>query len=496
MQRSLLVQLVERFSDLQVVLDDLKVSRIGNIDVLRDAFSMAISRLGQRRLTCFIDALDECDWDQVQDMITYFEGIGDRHYPYIHIENGIKLTLEDQPGHGHDLEKYVRSKLRVGPKKRIEEISGEVLQKSSGVFIWVVLVVNILNDEFKRGRLFAVKKRLKEIPPKLNNLFKGILTRDSHNLADLLLCVQWILFAKRPLRLEEFYFAAVSGLDASSLSKWNPEEPTEEDMNRFVLSSSKGLAEVTMSKARTVQFIHKSVRDFLLKDNGLRGLWPDLGDNFESLSHNRLKQCCEAHIQLDISGLIPSDQELPKASSYEAKTLYQDDVFVQLEYEPEFKAITAQTPVHWALAKGHQNLAWLLIISNNCDLEAKDSYGLTLLSCAAAYAHVDVVKQLLEKGADYEAKDSRNGRTPLSWAATYGHVDVVKQLLEKGADYEARDSYGRTPLSYAGHVDVVKQLEKGGECKTRDKGGQTPLSQVVADGRGNVVIMQKFNSCS
>ncbi|CAJ2504609.1 Uu.00g120030.m01.CDS01 [Anthostomella pinea] len=246
MQRSLLVQLVERFSDLQVVLDNLKVSRIGNIDVLRDAFSVAISRLGQRRLTCFIDALDECDQHQVQDMITYFEGIGEyaigqgikflvcfssRHYPYIYIENGIKLTLEDQPGHGHDLEKYMRSKLRVGPKKRIEEISGEVLQKASGVFMWVVLVVNILNDEFKRGRLFVVKKRLREIPPKLSDLFKDILTQDSHNLADLLLCVQWILFAKRPLRLEEFYFVVVSGLDASRLSKWDPEETAADDMN-------------------------------------------------------------------------------------------------------------------------------------------------------------------------------------------------------------------------------------------------------------------------
>ncbi|CAJ2504608.1 Uu.00g120020.m01.CDS01 [Anthostomella pinea] len=31
--------------------------------------------------------------------------------------------------------------------------------------------------------------------------------------------------------------------------------------------------------------------------------------------------------------------------------------------------------------------------------------------------HVNVVKQLLEKGADYEAKDSNHGQTPLSWAA-------------------------------------------------------------------------------
>ncbi|CAJ2504449.1 Uu.00g118430.m01.CDS01 [Anthostomella pinea] len=132
----------------------------------------------------------------------------------------------------------------------------------------------------------------------------------------------------------------------------------------------------------------------------------------------------------------------------------QNDVSVQLEYGPELKAVTAQTPVHWALTNGHQNLARLLNISNNCDSEAKDNHGQTPLSLAARYGHVDVVKQLLEKGADYEAKDSNDGRTPLSWAAMYGHVDVVKQL------------------------------DKGGECKTRDKGGQTPLYRSLQTGAG------------
>jgi ankyrin repeat protein len=74
-----------------------------------------------------------------------------------------------------------------------------------------------------------------------------------------------------------------------------------------------------------------------------------------------------------------------------------------------------------------------------------------------------VVKLLLEKGADLEAKDEF-GRTPLSWAAEEGHEGVVKLLLEKGADLEAKDEFGQTPLSRAaesGHEAVVKLLEKG-----------------------------------
>ena len=49
-----------------------------------------------------------------------------------------------------------------------------------------------------------------------------------------------------------------------------------------ILSSSKGLAEMTRSKNQTVQFIHESVRDFLLKGNGLSGLRPDLSATFQA----------------------------------------------------------------------------------------------------------------------------------------------------------------------------------------------------------------------
>ena len=41
--------------------------------------------------------------------------------------------------------------------------------------MWVVLVVDILNKEFSNGRIFAVKRRLQEIPEKLSDLFRDIL---------------------------------------------------------------------------------------------------------------------------------------------------------------------------------------------------------------------------------------------------------------------------------------------------------------------------------
>jgi ankyrin repeat protein len=75
--------------------------------------------------------------------------------------------------------------------------------------------------------------------------------------------------------------------------------------------------------------------------------------------------------------------------------------------------------------------------------------------CVAAYnGHLEVVKLLLEKGADIEHKDN-DGRTPLCVAAYNGHLEVVRLLLEKGADIEHKDNDGRIPFSLASR-DIIE----------------------------------------
>jgi ankyrin repeat protein len=49
------------------------------------------------------------------------------------------------------------------------------------------------------------------------------------------------------------------------------------------------------------------------------------------------------------------------------------------------------------------------------------------------------VRRLLSAGAHVNAKGSGYW-TPLSWASINGYVQVVKELLEHGADKEAKDS--------------------------------------------------------
>ncbi|KAI4134909.1 MAG: hypothetical protein LQ341_005947, partial [Variospora aurantia] len=278
MYRSLLSQLLRELPDLQEVLDrftlaqdaDTFDSQIDRLP-LQSLFAAAIQRLGKRQLICFIDALDESDEDQIRHLVVFLEELGrpttsfpinfrvclsSRHYPHISINCGIEMILEGQEGHVQDIANFLGSELKAGKGTQFEAIKEEILNRASGVFLWVVLVVHILNKEYDHGRVHALRRRLREIPDGLDKLFEDILTRDNARSEELILCLQWILHAKRPLKREELYYAILSGTDEEALAPWDFEMVTLQDMDKFILSCSKGLAETTKSKSQTVQFIH------------------------------------------------------------------------------------------------------------------------------------------------------------------------------------------------------------------------------------------------
>ena len=327
--KSLLFQLLEKLPRLQHLLDALSLPAAPNEwnpEVLKATFRSAVEDLKCRHLVCFVDALDECPEDQARDMVEFVESLcqtaaskimplhicfSSRHYPHISIGVGLQLILDDQEGHANDITSYVASRLKIRKTKQAQDIKDQVIGKASGIFLWVVLVVHILNKEYDSGKIHKLQKRLQELPTRLDELFTDLLMRDTENPEVLLLCLQWILYAQRPLRREEFYFAMLSGQDPLSLTAWDPEEVTLQDMERLVLSSSKGLVEVTQPSKDyepTLQFIHESVREFLLKPDALVDLWPGFSGISRALTHVQLRDCCYNYM-----GIVP----MPLVENYD-----------------------------------------------------------------------------------------------------------------------------------------------------------------------------------
>ena len=107
---------------------------------------------------------------------------------------------------------------------------------------------------------------------------------------------------------------------------------------------------------------------------------------------------------------------------------------------------------------------------------------------ASSRGHADVVRIMLENGADVELGDDRK-RRPLWEAAFYGHQDVMDLLLDNGADVDVADAWGITPLHAPGpHYGYPGDLEwnhaanvaeylisRGANVNARDTWGRSPL---------------------
>ncbi len=88
-----------------------------------------------------------------------------------------------------------------------------------------------------------------------------------------------------------------------------------------------------------------------------------------------------------------------------------------------------------------------------------------------------MVKELLDRGANIEEKDD-DGETPLikgiflqffnyfKWfiyfwiiASSYGRIEVVKELLNRGANIEEKDNSGQTPLIKGIFLHLLNQFK-------------------------------------
>ena len=538
MYRSLLVQLFKAFPDLKSIIDHSTISSqaqdIDSVHFLKDLFRQAVKELGQRSFTCVIDALDECDEQQVMDMVEEFEELAEysekqrislricfssRHYPYIEMRLGIRLVLEDQPGHTEDLSTYMRNRLRIKNAELVEELRPVILGKASGVFLWVVLVVDILNEENRRGRL-SLRQRLEEVPSGLSDLFKDMLKRDAENMNELLLCVLWILYSIRPLQPAEYYHALGTGLRLGSSSKVSLPDATAIDAGEMfsncVTSSSKGLAEISKSEQPVVQFIHESVRDFLIKDGGLAELWPDFGYDCSLQGHDKLKKCCELYINLTLGEELT--ERLPS-------------VFVKASTEKEKHPILAKYPfLEYAcrFVLQHANIAaeavpqdsflnefplrkWIIIHNIIFELSETRQHPAetSMLYILATQGCPELIQACLEQGADMNAIGGRY-RYPLFAALTYTNLECAATLIgiplstsqvawsricpEKLSPWRADLSFGKkTPLTWASgkgqSVIITQLLKSGAKINELDRRAQSPLFAAITNGRDNAAVV-------
>ena len=524
---------------------------------LQNFFKVRVTETARTRtIRLYIDALDESGEETAVELFDFFHHFSSllaicfscRHYPLIASKNGLEICVESS--NGPDIDTYIRTSINTS----ILPIREEIAAKSLGSFQWVALVLRLILRLHRNGKSLAVlRSKIKQIPSELNGLYRDLLGGlDDEDLSESLLLMQWVLFSVRPFKLSELRFALVLGPESSCTSvrecqssRWF--SSTDEDLKRKVLALSKGLVEVrelqtplglcddfddhdslTSTKATcgdyepesdiVVQFIHQSVKDFLL-EGGIHLLDKGPLKDVIGRGHFVISRSCIQYLNMeDVRNYLYT---VPPFLSYAARfwhlhlgevekrdprqaylismLLTSSDRFAQtwIKVSQELRLDgTDFSRTDWVLlhVASRFNLPSVVgaILERGVEANLRVQGGTTPLSIAAEAGSEEVVKVLLARqDVDGNTQDDE-GNTPLVCAVRSGRAAIVKLLLDRmDIDANIQDNYGRTPLSYAerGNEAIVKLLldRKDVDPNAKDLYGRTPVYYAAMYGFNDIV---------
>jgi len=152
-----------------------------------------------------------------------------------------------------------------------------------------------------------------------------------------------------------------------------------------------------------------------------------------------------------------------KLDIFEAASLGEGDTLLHLiEKDPDQAntySVDGFTPLGLASFFGHTELVKMLLDKGaNPNIAANNQFKVTPLHSACAISNYDIAEILIKNGANVNAKQMQNV-TPLHSAAHNGQSKLVNLLIENGADINSKMENGQTPLFMATEKEFKETIE-------------------------------------
>ncbi|KUJ13176.1 uncharacterized protein LY89DRAFT_153773 [Mollisia scopiformis] len=390
--------------------------------------------------------------------------------------------------HNEDVRHYLDGRISQSGQKLLEtyreEIKTEITKAVDGMFLLAQLHFESISTKKTLKKMKGVLKNLPIGPKAYDYAYEQAMQRildhdaDSEELAKQVL--SWITCSKRPLSTSELQHALAVEVGKTYLDEENL--PQLEDM----VSVCAGLVTID-EESSIIRLVHYTTQEYFERTQ--KQWFFDAQTDITTI--------CITYLSFNEfeSGICQNDEDFEQR--LQSNKLY-DYAAHNWGYHTREASIFYPGIIDFLQKQGHVGASSQALIAvkrwrGDIEYSQEIPKHMTGLHLAAYFGVDDAVRALLNNNSP-DLKDSY-GQTPLSWAAKSGHEAMVKLLLDKGAELEAKSTYGQTPLSRAagsgGHEAVVKLLlEKNAELETKDiENGQTPLSWAARNGHEAVVML-------
>ncbi|KAH7322461.1 ankyrin repeat-containing domain protein [Stachybotrys elegans] len=355
--------------------------------------------------------------------------------------------------------------VKLGTQDR-DLIKQAVPGRANGLFLYAKLAMDAFLEEGAN-----VKHVLKALPMDLNIMYADLLrehARRSQVPDDIqLLILSFVTHASRPLRLLEI--SEIINFMAESRTKETGDLKGTKNMVRTACGP---LLEILPDE--TISIVHHSLTEFIngsTRQERSQDEFPRLDAH---TTHNRLAIACVSYLLSGVLDLV----KLPAPDDYEVDSDYDISYYVEpavnrdLPLKYPFLGYCLQNwHVHARKADGSGPLSEelstaidrLLTVKNLEALETlgKSTSAVRMPLCVAARRGLSqyVEKLIRTDGADVNGLDD-NGESPLLHASRTGHANVVRILLDNGADPNPPSMRDDTrPLHAAAFGDFPEVVE-------------------------------------
>ncbi|CAG7919206.1 unnamed protein product [Penicillium olsonii] len=490
-------------------------------------------------IICVLDALDECEVKSRREILQCLQEFytSDREQrmsklkfiissrPYQDLEDRfqkLRGTAAYMRLDGDEKSEEISHEIDLVIDEQIEEITvgfdpehrNQLVDHLKGMknrtYLWLRLIFDVIqNNSTEYQKASDIENLFKNLPMEVSDAYEKILNR-SQNKERTRIILQLVLAARRPLTLDKANYALTSALRQPKTHADLTKDLWPKEKFKTTITSACGLF-VSVHKGK-LSFIHQTAREFLT-DTSQRGGNAEWKGSFTlPLSDVIMSKTCIQYLLLPDIGVLQAHEsqfrpDLKMAYpfiSYSAAHWIEhfrdhdaSDITDELlknagdlcripgpleQIWRPFAPLSArfcESDIELAVKFGLVQL-FQLLISDGTDRDLNDNEF--LLHEAAERGHLEIVKMLIDHGADAHKLDP-DDHTALCFACSEGHQEIVQIFLDEGVSPNPQGKYGLSALWHAtrrGSVEICAMLlDHGAEIDWQDSLGDTALHHLI-----------------